>query len=248
MLAPVKIPESKTLLVRLPSVSNRAKSSGVAVSTISDISSFERKLPKFSTAWWTTSAGTWMSHWLEVEDADMASLKAGSLWQSQQRRYKVFIHFWMSFLAPSASDAFLCLLYLCVPLSCHDRNSVVEPFFMVLLFGSLSMNHTKFGAIYLIPFRCRSICSSILVEFCCDLCQMRLLFHSRFLYLARCTLFCCIVQVFCCVLCSILVHIFVRNRWLAQRFVQLARRGMLVHIHVRERHERRASWDVREQI
>ena len=48
MLAPVKIPESKTLLVRLPSVSNRAESSGVAVSAISDISSqlFRKEIAK----------------------------------------------------------------------------------------------------------------------------------------------------------------------------------------------------------
>ena len=36
--------------------------------------------------------------------------------------------------------------YACVPLFCHDRNSFVEPFFMVLLFGSFSMKHTNFGS------------------------------------------------------------------------------------------------------
>ena len=70
---------------------------------------FQKETPKFSTTRWTTSSETSMSHWLEVEveDADLGSLKTGKLWQSQQRRCKVFIHFWMSFSAPSASDSFL---------------------------------------------------------------------------------------------------------------------------------------------
>ena len=38
-----------------------------------------------------------------------------------------------------------------------------------------------------------------------------LLFHSKFLYLARCMLFFCSVHIFCYILCPILVHIFVRN-------------------------------------
>ena len=114
------------------------------------------------------------------------------------------------FLAPSASDLFLYFLYLCVPLSCHDLNSVVASFFMVLLFGSLSMS---LEAVYLISFRC-SISSSFSRFLLWSLSTRLLyflLFHSRFSYLALCALFCSIVRIFCYVLCPILLHIVVRN-------------------------------------